>query len=178
MRELEFIELQEISLQEVISYSKLADSKIITILDELTASQFNYVVAYADLLKLVYFIIKDTKKLAFIGNVYLAKKIAKNIQVKCQVIHLHQFDSENVLKQNLIRKQSTETYIVKAYDKFGNRTASFIDTNVAPIPCTNLSKYDFQDLKYTIIPRHSKNEKVDIQKIRKLRKEYLNSQAV
>lgn len=178
MRELEFIELQEISLQEIISYSKLVDSKIVTILDELTASQFNYVVAYADLLKLVYFIIKDTKKLAFIGNAYLAKKIAKNIQVKCQVIHLHQFDSENVLKQNLIRKQSIEKYIVKAYDKFGNRTASFIDTNVAIIPCTNLSKYDFQNLKYTIIPRHRKNEKVDTQKIKKLRKEYLNSQAV
>ena len=104
MRELKFIELQEISLQEIISYSKLADSKIVTILDELTASQFNYVVAYADLLKLVYFIVKDTKKLAFIGNVYLAKKIAKNIQVKCQVIHLHQM----CIRDRKIRKLRKE----------------------------------------------------------------------
>lgn len=178
MRKLKALELQEIELQEIISYSKLADSKIVTILDELTANQFNYVVAYADLLKLIYFIVKDTKKVAFIGNVYLAKKIAKNIQVKCQVIHLHQFDSEIVLKQNLIRKQGTETYIVKSYDKFGNRTEPFIDTNVAPIPCPNLSRYDFQDLKYTIIPRHNQDTKVDTQKIRALRKEYLNSQAV
>lgn len=77
MRKLKALELQEIELQEIISYSKLADSKMVTILDELTASQFNYVVAYADLLKLIYFIVKDTRKVAFVGNVYLAKKIAK-----------------------------------------------------------------------------------------------------
>lgn len=178
MRKLKALELQEIDLQEIISYSKSADSKIVTILDELTASQFNYVVAYADLLKLIYFVVKDTKKVAFIGNVYLALKIAKNIQVKAQVIYLHQPWHESVLKQDLKRKQDTERYVVKTYDKFGNRTEPFIDTNVAPISCPNLSRYDFQDLKYTIIPRHNQDTKVDTQKIRALRKEYLNNQAV
>ena len=113
MIKLEEIELQEITLEEIISYSKLKDSPAITIFDELTASQFNYVVAYADLLKLVYFIVKDTRKVAFMGTPYLALKIAKNMQVKFQVIHYHKPLCENGLKQNLVRKHSTEGNVVK-----------------------------------------------------------------
>ena len=81
MTKLEPIELQEIELNEIICYSKKQNSPLITILDELTASQFNYVVAYADLLKLVYFMIKDTKKIAFLGNAYIILKMAKNIRL-------------------------------------------------------------------------------------------------
>lgn len=175
MKKLENLELQEIDLQEIISYSKLENSPIITILDELTASQFNYVVAYADLLKLVYVIVKDTRKVAFLGNVYIALKIAKNMQVKAQVIYYHKLCNKSTLKQNLIRKQDTERYVIKAYDKFGNKAEPFINTDIPSVECSNLSKYDYKDLKYNVVARHNKNNKVDIKEIKALRKQYLKN---
>jgi len=175
LRKLETLELQEISLAEIISYSKEKNRPVITIFDELTASQFNYVVAYADLLKLVYFIVKDTRKVAFIGTPYIALKIAKNMQVKCQIVHYHKPLCEKGLKLNLERKPNTERYVVKAYDKFGNKTEPFIDTDIPSIPCHTLSKYEFHDLKYNVVARNNKNGKVDMFEIKALRKQYLAS---
>lgn len=175
MIKLEEIELQEITLEEIISYSKLKGSPVITIFDELTASQFNYIVAYADLLKLVYFIVKNTRKVAFVGTPYLALKIAKNMQVKAQAVHYHKPLCEIGLKPKLERKPNTEKYVIKVYDKFGNKTEPFIDTNILSIPCSTLSKYEFHDLKYNVVARYNKNGKVDAQQIKSLRQQYLTS---
>lgn len=175
LRKLETLELQEISLEEIISYSKEKGRPVVTILDELTASQFNYVVAYADLLKLIYFIVKDTRKVAFIGTPYIALKIAKNMQVKAQVVHYHKPIREIGLKSNLERKHNREIYIVKAYDKYGNKTEPFIDTDIPSVSCDNLNKYDFRDFKYNVVARNNKNGKVDILEIKALRKQYLVS---
>lgn len=175
MKKLEILELQEVTLEEIISFSKLKGSPVITIFDELTASQFNYVVAYADLLKLVYFMIKGTRKVAFVGTPYIALKIAKNMQVKSQVMHYYKPLYEIGLKPNLERKHNREKYIVKAYDKFGNKTEAFIDTNVPSVSCNILSKYEFGNFKYNVVARNDKNGKVDIQQIKALRKKYLAS---
>lgn len=175
MRKLETMQLQEVPLEEIISYSKISGSPRIVILDELTASQFNYVVAYADLLKLVYFMVKGTRKLAIIGTTYLALKIAENMQVKCQVMHYHKPLSESILKSNLVIKHNTEGYIVKAYDGNGNKIEPFIDTNIASVPCPTLSKYNFRDFKYNVVARNDRNGKIDILEIKELRKQYMTS---
>ena len=175
LKKLETLQLQEVPLEEIISYSKICGSPRIVILDELTASQFNYVVAYSDLLKLVYFMIKDTRKIAFIGTTYLALKIAKNMQVKAQVVHYHKPLSESILKSNLAQKHNTEKYIVKAYDKFGNKAEPFIDTNIPNVPCPTLSAYDFRDFKYNVVARNDRNGKIDILEIKELRKQYMTS---
>ena len=175
MKRLETIELQEIEIQEIISYSKLKDSPIITILDELTASQFNYVVAYADLLKLVYVIVKGTRKVAFIGNVYIALKIAKNMQVRAQVIYFHKPIREIGLKSNLKPNHNSERYVVRAYDKYGNKTEPFISTDIPVVSCDILSKYDYEDLKYNVVARYNKNGKVNTKEIKSLSKQYLAS---
>ena len=173
MIKLEPIELQEIELNEIISYSKKENSPLITVLDDLTASQFNYVVAYADLLKLVYFMIKDTKKIAFIGNVYIVLKMAKNMQVQAQVMYYYTPTQKNVLKSNVTPKNNRSSYIVKAYDRNGNKTKAFIDTNIQSVNCENLDKYEYHDFKYNVVPRNYNNNKIDIKEIMKLRKEYL-----
>lgn len=178
MVKLKEIELQEVGIEEIVSFSKLKDSPIITILDDLTATQFNYVVAYADLLKLVYVMVKGTKRVAFLGNVYVALKIAKTIQVKAQVIYYHTSIKEIGLKSNLKRKQDTERYIVKAYDQTGNKAEPFIDTNIPSVECKILSKINYQDLKYAVVARHSKNGKVDPRQVKELRKEYLQSKCL
>lgn len=175
MKKLETLQLQEVPLEEIISYSKISGSPIITILDELTATQFNYVVAYADLLKLVYFMIKGTRKVAIIGTTYIALKIAKNMQVKAQVVHYHKPLRKNVLKQNVATKHNTEGYIVKAYDLNGNKTEPFIDTNIPMVNCDNLSKYEFNDFKYNVVARNNRNDKIDIHEIKELRKQYMTS---
>lgn len=175
MTKLETIELQEIELNEIICYSKKQNSPLITILDELTASQFNYVVAYADLLKLVYFMIKDTKKIAFMGNAYIVLKIAKNIQVKAQVMYYYTPSYKSVLKSNLTPKHNRSAYIVKAYDRNGNKTKAFIDTNIQSVSCDNLDKYEYHDFKYNVVPRNYNNNTIDIKEIMKLRKEYLST---
>lgn len=168
------INVQEIELQEIISFSKLPNKPIITILDDLTASQFNYLVAYADLLKLVYFIVKGTRKIAIFGKVYIALKIAKNIKVKAQVIYYHKQLPEKGLKTNLKTKHPKEWYVVKAYDANGKITAPFIETNIPNVECKNLSKYKFGNFCYSII-RNDKDGKVDIQELKKLRNQYLLS---
>lgn len=175
MKKLETLQLQEVTLEEIISYSKICGSPRIVILDELTASQFNYVVAYADILKLVYFMIKDTRKIAFIGTTYLALKIAKNMQVRAQVVHYHKPLVEISLKSNLAIKHNTEGYIVKAYDGNGNKIEPFIDTNIASVSCPTLSEYNFRDFKYNVVARNDRNGKVDIQEIKELRKQYMTS---
>lgn len=175
MKKLETLQLQEVSLEELISYSKICGSPRIVILDELTASQFNYLVAYADLLKLVYFMVKGTRKIAFIGTTYIALKVAKNMQVKAQVLHYHKPLVEKVLKSNLVIKHNTEKYIVKAYDKFGNKTEPFIETDIPTIPCPTLSAYDFRDFKYNVVARNDKNGEIEIQEIKELRKQYMTS---
>lgn len=175
LRKLETLTLQEVPLEEIISFSKICGSPRIVVLDELTASQFNYVVAYADLLKLVYFMVKGTRKLAIIGTTYLALKIAKNMQVKSQVLHYHKPLVEKVLKSNLATKPNTEKYIVKAYNGNGNKTEPFIDANITSVPCPTLSKYNFRDFKYNVVARNDKNGKIDIQEIKSLRNQYMTS---
>ncbi len=76
------IELQEVPIEEFIHISKQMKSPIITITDELSATAFNYVVAVADKLRLVFFIVKGTRKLAFINDFKVAEKICNILQVK------------------------------------------------------------------------------------------------
>ena len=164
MIKLEPIELQEIELNEIISYSKKQNSPLITVLDELTASQFNYVV-----------MIKDTKKIAFMGNAYIILKMAKNMQVQAQVMYYYTPSYKNVLKRNVTPKHNKSSYVVKAYDKNGNKTKAFIDTNIQSVSCDNLDKYEYHDFKYNIVQRNYNNNKIDIKEIMKLRKEYLST---
>lgn len=55
MRELQIIELQEIPVEAIVSFSKLETSPVVTILHDLNYGLFNEFVVLADELKLVYF---------------------------------------------------------------------------------------------------------------------------
>ena len=86
MKVLEIIKLQEIPIEEIVSFSKLETSPVITILDDLNYGLFNKFIVLADELKLVFFIVKGTNKIAVIGNQRVALKIARLLQVKAQVM--------------------------------------------------------------------------------------------
>ncbi len=159
MRELEIIKLQEIPSEEIISFSKLDTSPVVTILDDLNYGLFNEFVVLADELKLVFFLVKDTKKIAVIGNQQVALKIARLLQVKAQVMYYTLLKQKKILGKIYTPKRDTN-YVVQAFDENGKPIDPFINTEIPVVDCVNLSKYTFRNYKYYISVRGSKNNKV------------------
>ena len=157
MEELKYLELQEVGIEEIISFSKLKDSPTITIIDDLNAGLFNYVVTCADELNLIFFIIKGTNKIAFIGNSNLALKIAQVIQKQSQVI------------------KAFPKYEVIAFNELGELVENFIDINLPDVSCDKLMEYKFSDFKYAMRIRNAGNNKVDMQKLKLKRNNYLKN---
>ena len=129
MRELEIIELQEISIEEIVSFSKLDTSPVITILDELNFGLFNEFVVLADELKLVYFLVKGTNKIAVIGTEKVALRIARLLQVKAQVMYYTLLKPKKILGKIYTPKRNSN-YIVQAFDGNGKPTEIFINTEI------------------------------------------------
>lgn len=158
MKELEIIQLQEIPIEAIVSFSKL-DKPVVTILDELNFGLFNQMVVWADELKLVYFLVKGTKKVAFIGNQQVALKIAKLLQVKAQVMYYTLLKPKNILGKIYTPKRDTN-YVVQAFGTDGKPTDPFIETEIEKVDCNTLDKYTFRNYKYYISVRGSKNNKI------------------
>lgn len=160
MRELEIIELQEIPTEEIISFSKLDTSPVVTILDDLNYGLFNQMVVWADELKLVYFLVKGTNKVAFIGNEKEALKIARLLQVKAQVMYYTLLKPKKILGKIYTPKRNTN-YIVQAFNENGKPIEPFINTEIEVVNCDTLSKYNFRPYKYYISVRGSKSNRID-----------------
>ncbi len=172
MRVLEIIELQEIPLEEIVSFSKLDTSPVVTILNDLNYGLFNQFVVLADELKLVYFLIKGTKKVAVIGNGKVALKIAKLLQVKAEMIFYSLLKPKKILGKVYTPKRNTN-YIVQAFDEKGKPTDPFIDTEIEKVDCNTLDKYTFRPYKYYISVRGSKNNKIaNLQLLRDKRRNF------
>lgn len=160
MRKLEIIELQEIPLEEIVSFSKLDTSPVVTILEELNFGLFNQLVIWADELKLVYFIIKGTKKVAVIGNEKVALKIARLLQVKAQVMYYTLLKPKKILGKVYTPKRNSN-YVVQAFNENGKPIEPFIDTEIEIVKCDTLSRYTFRNYKYYVSVRGSKNNRIE-----------------
>ena len=172
MRVLEIIELQEIPLEEIVSFSKLDTSPVVTILNDLNYGLFNQFVVLADELKLVYFLIKGTKKVAVIGNGKVALKIAKLLQVKAEMIFYSLLKQKKILGKIYTPKRNSN-YVVQAFDGNGKPTEIFIDTEIEKVDCNTLDKYTFRPYKYYISVRGSKNNKIaNLQLLRDKRRNF------
>lgn len=174
MKELEIIELQEIPIEEIVSFSKLetSPSPVVTILDDLNYGLFNQFVVWADELKLVYFLVKGTKKVAVIGNQQVALKIAKLLQVQAQTMYFTLLKPKKILGKVYTPKRNTN-YVVQAFDENGKPTEPFINTEIEKVDCDTLLKYTFRPYKYYISVRGSKNNKVqNLQLLRDKRRNF------
>lgn len=173
MKELKFLELQEVPIQEIISYSKL-NSTSITILDDLNYGLFNQMVVWVDLLKIPIFLIKDTYKIAVIGHQRLAVNIAKRLQVKSQTMYNAPLKEKKILgKWHIPNRKSP--YVVKAYNERGKTITPFVDTDIETTSCETLAKYKFTPFRYAMRIRGSGNNRIEsYDKLRKIRKEFLN----
>ncbi len=157
---LEIIKLQEIPIEEIVSFSKLETSPVITILDDINYGLFNKFIVLADELKLVFFIVKGTNKIAVIGNQRVALKIARLLQVKAQVMYYTLLKPKKILGKIYTPKRNTN-YVVQAFDGNGKLTEPFINTEIEIVNCDTLCKYTFRPFKYYISVRGSKNNKVE-----------------
>lgn len=177
MKELEFLELQEVSMQEIISYSKLNIRPVI-IFDDLNYGLFNQLVAWVDLLKIPMFLIKDTYKIAIIGHQSLALNIAKRLQVRCQAMYNIPLKEKKILgKWHIPQRKSP--YVVQAYNEYGKPIKPFIDTNIENIDCKILSQYKFTPYKYAMRIRGSGNNKIEsYEELRKIRQKFLKSSKI
>ena len=160
MKELEILDLQEISLEEIISFSKLDTSPYITILNDLNYGLFNQFVVWADELKLVFFIVKGTNKVAVIGNKREALKIARLLQVKAQVMYYTLLKPRKLFGK-IYTPRRNENYVVQAVNEKGKLIDPFINTEIETVECSTLSKYIFRNYKYYVSVRGSKNNKVE-----------------
>ncbi len=175
MKELEYLELQELGIEEIISYSKLQGSPTITILDDLNFGLFNQIAVWADELKLIFFIVKGTKKVAFIGNSNIAIKIAKVLQVKAQVMRYSLLKSRKLLGK-IYTPKTKDNYVVQAFSEDGKIIAPFVNTDIKKVSCDILSKLNFRDFKYTMKIRGSGNNKVEsLESIKELRRKFLKN---
>lgn len=179
MKELEFLDLRDdITLQEFISYSKLITSPVITILDDLNYGLFNQLSVWIDLLKIPMFIIKDTFKVALVGNSSLALAIAKRLQVKCQVMFNAPLKPRKILGKMYTHKR-TSPYVVHAFNEYGKPIPPFIDTDIETIDCKILSQYKFTPFRYAMKIRNSGNNKIEsYEQLRKTRHNFLKSNIV
>lgn len=78
--------LETASLQEVISYSKQKESPRITVLDSITDEEFREIGELIGRLKLLFLCVQENR-IAFINNVDVALKIAKEFKKKAQVMY-------------------------------------------------------------------------------------------
>ncbi len=175
MKELEFLELQEVSLQEIISYSKMEHSAFVTILDDLNYGLFNELVVLADQLKFIFFIIKDTRKVAIIGNSSIAEKVARKLQVKYQTMFYRDLRPRKILGK-IYTPKTDNHFKVKAYNEKGQEIEPFIDTNIETVECTTLSKFKFGGLRYAMKIRGSGNNKIEsLESLKISRRNFLKS---
>lgn len=177
MKELEFLELQEVSMQEIISYSKLS-IRPITILDDLNYGLFNQLVAWVDLLKIPMFLIKDTYKIAIIGHQSLAVNIGKRLQVRCQVMYNAPLKPKKILGKIHIPNR-TSPYVVQAYNEYGKPATPFVDTDIETTSCETLSRYKFTSFRYAMKIRGSGNNKIEsYEELIKIRQKFLKSSKI
>ena len=144
-------DLKSISLEETIAYSKQKESCTITVIDNLSAEEFEYVATVAERLRLNIFRITDTRMIAVIQDTEIAKKLAKDLNKRCQIMY---YDYAKRPSANLVSYALTgytpswivlkdNGYIVKAYNEEGQETDSWINTDIetTTVPKLNVSPY-------------------------------------
>lgn len=129
--------------------------------------QLKYVSLVADKLKLVWFIVKGTKKVAIFGNGNIARKMCRKIQTKYQTMNYREIP-------RVFRGKICPKFTTMAYDEQGIQTKEFITTDIEKgTPYPTLEKYNFISRNYYVSYEGAKNNKVEsMQQLLKDRKEY------
>ena len=177
MNKLDFI---QVSLEEVISYTKQKDVPAVTIIADVTGEDFKYIGIIASRLKLYVILVKNTNMVAIIDNTLIARKMAKELNKRCQVMYYdflkrpsgsitiyaltgytHHF---KILRDN--------GHIVKAFDERGNEIRPWINTtDLENVTSINLNALKFNKYNCSV----SLNGRLSNTLLEYSRQNYLNA---
>lgn len=153
---MENLELETVTLDELISYTKQKESAIVNIIDDVTETEYKYVVEVSKRLRLLFFRIKNSNKIAFINSSDLVLILAKELKKKVQVMYydflkrpkipISLFAITGVCRDWIVTRDNG--YVVKAFDEEGKQIQEWINTNIKMIPTPTLNKYGFK--KYSV----------------------------
>lgn len=79
--------LKEVSIEELISYSKQKNTPAVTIIDNVSEREFKYINLLSDRLFIEPIIVKETNMIAFIGNSCVLQKIARDLKRRSQTMY-------------------------------------------------------------------------------------------
>ncbi len=152
------IPLKDVKLKEIISYSKQKESPKITVLDSITDDEFKEIGELIGRLKLLFLCVQGNR-IAFINNVDVALKIAKDLKKKSQVMY---YDFTKRPNNNLAQYAITGVsfgwkilrdngYIVKAYNEEGQEMQQpWLNTNIEEVTPSNLYKLGLKKFEISL----------------------------
>lgn len=139
--------LEEISLEEIITFSKKENSPPVVILDELSKDDFEYAKTIAERLRIKILQVKGTNKIAIVNNKDIALKLARELKKKSQYLfydllkrpaaNLAMYAISGYTPSWIILRDNG--YVVEAFDEEGKMTTSWIDTNIPDVAVDNIS---------------------------------------
>lgn len=152
------LELKEVKLKEIISYSKQKESPRVTVLDSITDDEFKEIGELIGRLKLLFLCVAENR-IAFINNVDVALKLAKDYKKKSQVMYqdFAQRPSCSLVSYALTGYTPSwiilrdNGYIVKAYDETGQEMQEpWLNTNIEEVTPSNLYKLGLKNFEISL----------------------------
>ena len=152
------VPLENVSLEEVISYSKQKESPRITVLDSIIDDEFKEIGELIGRLKLLFLCVAENR-IAFINNVDVALKLAKDYKKKSQVMYqdFAQRPSCSLVSYALTGYTPSwiilrdNGYIVKAYDETGQEMQEpWLNTNIEEVTPSNLYKLGLKNFEISL----------------------------
>ena len=173
--------LKEVSIEELIAYSKQKDTPAVTIIDNVTERELIYINLLSDRLFIEPIIIKETKMIAFIGNPCVVQKIAKDLKRRSQTMYYDfiQRPSGSITIYALTgytnhwKTIKNNGYKILAYDENGLKTNPWIKTDIKAIEPKFLNSLGLSKYK-TLIYLNGKKQNTNIEILEHSRQNFLN----
>lgn len=150
--------LEEISLEEIITFSKKEISPPVVILDDLSKDEFEYAKTVAERLRIKILQVKGTNKIAVVNNKDIALKLARELKKKSQYLYYDlvkrpaanftMYAISGYTPAWIILRDNG--YAVEAFDEEGKMTAPWIDTNIPDVSVDNISKLNLRNYIVTL----------------------------
>lgn len=145
--------MKKITLNEIISYSKGKENAPVTVIDDVTAKDLEYIKTVAERLRLYILEILDKNMIAIINRTDIAVKIASDIHKRCQIMY---YDFIKRPSANLVAYKLTgytpswivlkdNGYLVKAYNEYGKEIEQWLNTyneDTTERKLNDITKYD------------------------------------
>lgn len=155
MDKLDFV---QIPLEEIISYTKQKDVPAVTIIADITNKDSKYIDIIASRLKLYVVLVKNTNMVAIIDNALIARKMAKELNKRCQLMYYDfiQKPSGSITiyaltgySDHMVTIQDNG-YIVKAFNEQGEEIKPWINTDMPSTESLHLNQLGLSKYKYSV----------------------------